>query len=192
MVMNAQPSSPPLSPATTPLREVVGLFPSSSALQDAIRALEGTEFPRQDISVMGSEADLEKVFGTKTVDAETAMDNDQTPREAPARPEEQTIGVAAMIGGGTYVGAMALALAAGAATFPAIIGAAILGGVGGGALSAALTKLLGDRYNHHIDEQVRKGGLLLWVRTPDAGKEDLAMSIMTRYGGEHVHAHEIH
>ena len=185
-------SQDPVSAQDSMIREVVGLFPSADALQNAIRDLEGTAFPRQDISVMASETELEKVFGSKSVAPSLAMDNDLTPRDAPTRPEEQTIGAAAMIGGATYVGAMSLALAAGAVTFPAILGAVILGGVGGGAVGAALTKIMGDRYNHHIEEQLTKGGLLLWVRTPDLGREELAMGIMSKHGGQQIHVHEIH
>lgn len=172
-------------------KEAVGLFLNSEDLQNAIRDLEGTAFPRQDISVMGNRSELLKVFGAETVDPEFAMNNADTPRQAPSRPEEQTIGVAAMIGGTAYVGAMAMALAAGAVTFPAIIGAAALGVLGGGTVGAILSKVLGSRYNRHIEEQVEKGGLLLWVRTPDEYKEEIAQRIMVARGGYDVHVHEI-
>lgn len=172
-------------------KEAVGLFMSADELQTAIRDLEGTAFPRQDISVMGKRSQLEKVFGSRTVEPERAMDNADTPRQSPSRPEEQTIGAAAMIGGTVYVGAMAMALTAGAVTFPAIIAAAMLGGIGGGTIGAILTKLLGDRYDRHLEEQVEKGGLLLWVRTPDHEKEQIAQHIMIARGGYDVHVHEI-
>jgi outer membrane lipoprotein SlyB len=172
-------------------KEVVGIFMSKDDLQNAIRALEGTAFPRQDISVMGTRSDLETTFGAKTVSPEFAMSNPDTPRQAPSRPEEQTIGAAGMIGGTAYVGAMALALAAGAVTFPAIISAAVIGGIGGGTLGAILTKLLGDRYNRHLEEQVEKGGLLLWVRTPDKDREELAMRTLIANNAYNVSVHEI-
>ena len=60
-------SQDPVSAQDSMIREVVGLFPSADALQNAIRDLEGTAFPRQDISVMASETELEKVFGSKSV-----------------------------------------------------------------------------------------------------------------------------
>ncbi len=172
-------------------REVVGLFTNMQDLQDTIRDLEGTAFPRQDISVMGRRRELEKVFGTRTVDPEVAMDNAATPRQAPARPEEKTIGTAAMIGGSAYIGAMAAALAAGAVTFPALVGAAAIGGLGGGSIGAFLTRLMGDRYNRHTEEQIKKGGLLLWVRTPDIEKEEIAKRIMVSRGGYDVHIHAV-
>lgn len=172
-------------------REVVGLFTNMEDLQDAIRDLEGTAFPRQDISVMGHGRDLEKVFGSRTVNPEMAMDNAATPRQAPSRPEEKTIGTAAMIGGSAYIGAMAAALAAGAVTFPALVGAAAIGGLGGGSIGAFLTRLMGDRYNRHIEEQIEKGGLLLWVRTPDIEKEEAAKQVMVSRGGYDVHVHAV-
>ncbi len=170
-------------------KEAVGVFMGIKDLQSAIRELESSSFARQDISVMGSRADLEEVFGSKTVAPEFAMNNMDTPRQAPSRPEEQTIGAAGMIGGSAYVGAMALALAAGSVAFPAIISAAVLGGLSGGTLGAVLTKLLGDRYNRHIEEQIEKGGLLLWVRTIDIHRQELAKQILIANNGYDVHVH---
>ena len=186
-------TSPDQSGAPMPgvLKEVVGVFMSKEDLQNAIRELEGTAFPRQDISVMGSRDELEKVFGVKVVSPEFAIDNPDTPRQAPSRPEELTMGAAGMIGGTAYVGAMAMALAAGAVTFPAIISAAVIGGLSGGTLGAMLTKLLGDRYNRHIEQQIGKGGLLLWVRTPDEEREEMAHRTMITNNAYNVHVHKI-
>lgn len=182
----------PISPfKDSQTREVVGLFTSVEDLQDAIRELEGTSFPRQDISVMGSRAELESVFGAKTVPPELAMDNADTPRQPPARPEEITIGAAALVGVPAYVGAMGLALAAGAVSFPAMVGAAVIGGLGGGTLGAILTKIMGKRYDRHMREQLERGGLLLWARTPTRTKEESAKQIMIVCGGYDVHTHKI-
>ena len=178
------------APVPGMFKEVVGVFMSKDDLQNAIRELEGTAFPRQDISVMGGRGELERVFGAKVIPPEFAIDNPDTPRQAPSRPEERTIGAAGMIGGTAYVGAMAMALAAGAVTFPAIVSAAVIGGIGGGTLGAILTKLLGDRYNRHIEQQVEKGGLLLWVRTPDSEREDLANRILITNNAYEVHVHQ--
>lgn len=173
-------------------KEAVCVFDNAKDLQDCIRTLEGSAFPRQDISVMGQRHDLEEAFAADTVDPYRVMDDPSTPRQAPARPEEQTIGASALIGGSVYVGAMAMALTAGAVALPAtIVGAAVLGAAGGGAIGAILTKVLGDHYSHHIKEQIEKGGLLLWVRTPDEHKEMLAKVIMRQYHGQNVHIQEM-
>ena len=176
-----------ITPATEYIQEVVGVFSSAEDLQDTIRDLEGTAFPRQDISVMGSRDELVEAFGEKTVNPLMAMDDDSTPREAPARPEEETIGAAALVGIPAYVGAMGLALASGAVAFPAIIGAAIIGGIGGGSVGVVLNKLFGTRATRHIEEQIQKGGLLLWVRAPDEKRQSLAMQIMRNHNAHDVH-----
>lgn len=168
-------------------KEVAGVFMSVQDLQSAIRDLEGSAFPRQDISVMGSREDLEEVFGSKTIEPSKALSDSRTPRQAPSRPEEQTIGVAGVIGGSAYIGAMGVALAAGAVTFPAILSAAVIGGLGGGTLGAILTRILGERYERHIQEQIQKGGLLLWARAPDMHKQELARQIMVINNGYNVH-----
>lgn len=173
------------------VRECVGLFLSAEDLQEAVRELESTAFPRQDISVMGTRAELMEVFGTKTIDPHMAMDNPDTPRAAPARPEEKTIGASAMVGVPAYVGAMSAALSAGAVAFPAIVGAAVIGGLSGGALGGILTKLFGDRDMRHYEEQIDRGGLLLWVRTPDRGREEVAVGIMRKWHALEVHVHDI-
>lgn len=172
------------------IREAVGLFMTSDDLQAAIRALEGTAFPRQDISVMGQQGDLARVFGTATPHSEDMMDNSDTPRMAPSRPEEQTIGTAAMVGIPAYIGAMGMALAAGAVSFPAVIGAVVLGGIGGGTIGGVISKILNDRYHERLEAQIREGGLLLWVRTPDEERENIACDIMRAHNGRDVHIHE--
>jgi len=176
---------------TSVIREVVGVFKSVEDMQNCIRELEGTAFPRQDLSVMGSRGDLEHIFGAKTVRPDFAIDNADTPRKAPSRPEEQTIGIAGMIGGSAYVGAMAFALSAGAVSMPILIASVVIGGLAGGALGLGVAKLLGSRYKRHMGEQIEKGGLLLWVRAPDADKQDTAKRIMIRHNGYDVHTHKI-
>lgn len=178
----------PMGPMSGMFKEAVGVFSSTKDLQDCIRTLEGSAFPRQDISVMGQRSELDEIFSSETVDPYKVMDNPSMPRQAPARPEEQTIGASALIGGTAYVGAMAMALAAGAVALPAtMVSAAAFGAAGGGAIGAVLTKILGDHYNHNIEDQIKEGGLLLWVRTPDEHKEMLAKVVMRQHHAKSVH-----
>ena len=183
----------PFGPSSAPglTREAVGLFTSVEDLQAAVRDLEGTAFPRQDISVMGARDELQKVFGEKTVDPRIAMESAQTPRQSLPRPEEKVIGGAALVGIPAYVGAMGAAMAAGAVAFPALVGAAVIGGLGGGTLGAFLVKMLGARDARHFEEQIERGGLLLWVRTPDVEREEIAMQIMHKNHGRKVHVCDI-
>lgn len=183
----------PFGPSSAPglTREAVGLFMSVDDLQAAVRDLEGTAFPRQDISVMGSRDELLEVFGEKTVDPHRVMERAETPRQSLPRPEEKTIGGAAMVGIPAYVGAMGAALTAGAVAFPALVGAAIIGGLGGSTLGAILVKIMGDRDTRHFEEQIERGGLLLWVRTPDHDREEIAMQLMHKNNGREIHVCDI-
>ncbi len=171
------------------MKEAVGLFHDMDQLQLAIKELERTDFPRDSLSVLGADKEeIESRFGA--MDIET-LEDAQVDKEAPVRTEEKIIGSGAMIAGSVYIGAMAVALAAGAVTIPAIITAAVIGGAGGGAIGAVLTKIMGDHYNASIEEQIKNGGLLLWVRTTDHAKEEKACEILSRYGADHVKIHEI-
>ena len=68
--------------------------------------------------------------------------------------------------------------------------AAAIGGGVGGLFGASLAKLIGDRHARHIEEQLKHGGLLLWVRVRDAEREKRAVEILSRRSGRDVHVHE--
>ena len=167
------------------MREAVGLFKDMDQLQSAVKELERTEFPRDALSILGQHEklgpDLDRYISN-------SFNSDEL--EAPVRSEEKTIGAGVLVSGTAYIGAMAAALAAGAVTVPAIIAVAAMGGAGGAATGGILAKLLGDRFDHQIEDQVNKGGLMLWVRTPDQHKEDLACRILADYGAEHVQIYD--
>ncbi len=173
------------------VREAVGVFHNMDDLQDAVRDLEGTAFPRQDISVMGDRKDIEDIFGSATMPPELMEDDPNTPRQSPVRPEEKTIGASALVGGTAYVGAVAAAIAAGAASIPAVIAAAALGGMGGAAAGGTAWQMIRHYLGHAEEEQFEKGGMLLWVRTPDKDREEIACGIMRSHGADHVRVHDI-
>lgn len=173
------------------IREAVGLFPDMQHLQDAVRDLEGTAFPRQDISVLGNRAEIEQIFGEPTVNPDIAEDASQSPRQSPVRPEEKTIAASAVMGGGAYVGVIAMALAVPPLSAPAMLAAVALGAGTGAAVGRGVVKLLEEHFAKNVQEQVDKGGLLLWVRTPDEEKERLACDILTQHGASHVKIHEV-
>lgn len=169
------------------VKEVVGIFDDKESLDSAVAELEVTNFSRDKLSVLGSQKAMEEHFGKAEVPPEKAEDDPDAPRSPPVHPEEETLGTAAIVGGGAYVGAVGLAVAAGAAfTVPAVLTAAALGGGAGGVLA----KLLGDYYTGHIENQIEKGGLLLWVQTPTADEEEQAKQIIEKHGGHDVHVRE--
>lgn len=170
------------------IREAVGVFDNADALDEAIAELETTAFSRETISVLGNQAAITEKFGASEIRPEDAEDNPEAPRQVPVHREERAIGTGVAIGGGAYLGAMSALLAAGAAiSIPAIIAAAAIGGGGTG----VLRKVLGGRFDKHIEKQIEKGGLILWVQTQNEDQEEAACDILEKYGAKHVHVHEI-
>jgi hypothetical protein len=175
----------------TTIREAVGIFDNIPALNAAVEELESTAFPRHDISVLGSRKDVEEEFGSAPVNADYLKDNPAAPRAILVRPEEKVIGASAMIGGGIYAGAVTGALLAGPLSIASTLAMIVPGAVFGGMLGAAAAWLLEGRYNKYLETQIKKGGLLLWVHTPNRASEKLAQDILHKHGGRRVHIHNI-
>lgn len=167
------------------IREAMGVFADMDALNRAVVELD-TRFPRHAISVLGGREEIERQFGQSTISPETAEHDNTTPHRAPVRDEEKVVGLSVLVGSGAYIGAVAMALAAGAVSFPATIMAAVIGGGGVAALGAVLVKVLGDQYHKDIEDQIARGGLLLWVNTPTSEDEQVACDIMRRHGASHI------
>jgi len=172
-------------------REAVGIFDDIHKLNEAVTELETTAFPRHDITVLGDRHALEEKYGAKTIDPHIAGELAEVPRKTPVHTEEINIARGLLAGGGAYFGATAAALAAGPISFPALIAAAMVGGIGGGATGALITKIIENQFGKSVQEQIDSGGLLLWVRTPEPDKEILACEIMKRHGAHDVHIHAI-
>ncbi|MGZ9097641.1 MAG: hypothetical protein ACXW30_05030 [Micavibrio sp.] len=172
-------------------REAVGLFEDIEDLQDAVRELEGTAFPRDAISVLGTRKEIEEKFGMSTVNPDVAEDDPDSPRQPPVRPEEKTVGAGALVGCAAYIGAISLTLISAPLTLASTLVAVAIGGGSGAALGAILVKLIRQHLNKNIADQVGKGGLLLWVRTPDEERENIACNILQHHGAKHIKVHDI-
>jgi hypothetical protein len=77
-------------------------------------------------------------------------------------------------------GALALAVAA------TIAGAAV-----GAGLGALLAVAIARHHAADFSEQVRKGGLVLWVSVADAEAEKRAVAVLKQAGASDVHVHEV-
>lgn len=168
-------------------REAVGVFDDKDKLDEAIAELELKAFNRAQISVLGTKQSIEERFGKPVVKPVKLEDNPDTPRMAPVRPEEKGLAAGALISGGLFVGAIGALIAAGAAvSIPAVISAAAIGGGSGG----LLVKVLGGHFDEHIEKQIKKGGLVLWVHILGPKREKIACDILEKYGAKHIHVHE--
>ena len=57
-------------------------------------------------------------------------------------------------------------------------------------IGAGLAKLVGDQHARRLEEQIKHGGLLLWVRVWNAEDERRAVDILSRHSGRDVHVHQ--
>ena len=177
---------------TSEVREAVGLFTSFDALQGAIDEVLSSGFDRAELSVLGSEAAVQRTVGPLLKRA-ALEDDPATPRGVYVSPdaigtaEGSLISVLAYVGGAATAGVIGVA---GAPLTTILIGAGLVGGVGG-LIGAGLARLVGDRRAAEIHSHLAAGGLLLWVRTWHRDDERRAAAILTKHSARDVHVHSV-
>jgi hypothetical protein len=178
---------------TLAIREAVGVFHAPEQLQAAIDELLESGFHRAELSLLASVQAVDEKLGHRYRKVSSAADDPVIPRAAYVSPEAIGGAEGGLIGVLMYVGAMAAAgaiVASGGTLAAAIIGAALSGGAGG-LIGSLLAEWLGEEHSRHLQEQVERGGLLLWVRTWDGADEKRAMGILKKHSGSHVHVHAL-
>jgi hypothetical protein len=171
--------------------EAVGVFDSFETLQGAVYDLLMAGFSRYDISLLGGKEAMEEKLGSAYWRAEELEDNPDAPRAAFV--SEEAIGEleGAIAGGffflGSYI-AMAAMLTP-VATLAASVAAITIGGGPAAVVGTLLARRIGQHHKDYYADQIRNGGILLWVRTADKEKEALAMKILKGHSGRDVHVH---
>jgi hypothetical protein len=175
------------------LHEVVGVFADSGALQDAIDDLMSSGFDRAEISLLASETAVDDKLGHKYKKVTELEDEGAAPRTHYVSVESIGDAEGGVIGGLVYVGAGAAisAIFASGGALATVIAGALLAGGSAGVLGAVLARLIGEHHAKYLEEQLRHGGLLLWVGTRDAERERKAKEILARHSGHDVHAHVV-
>jgi hypothetical protein len=181
--------SDPVPPDT---REAVAVFQSEEELQAAIDDLLSHGFNRAEISLLASVDTVDEKLGHRFTSVKELEDDDSVPTAAAYVPTE-SVGEAegAVIGTLVYVGALAamIPVVMSGGALAAAIAATAAGAGGGGAIGTALAMLIGQHHAQHIENQLERGGLLLWVRTWDADDERRAVEILQKHSGGDVHLH---
>ncbi|MGB3247073.1 MAG: hypothetical protein WBB25_21275 [Sulfitobacter sp.] len=171
--------------------EAVGVFDSFESLQAAIYDLRMAGFNRYDISLLGGADELKEKLGSAYWQASELEDNPDAPRAAFV--SEEAIGElqGAVAGGffflGSYI-AMAAMLTP-VSTLAASIAAIAIGGSPAAVVGALLARRIGRHHQDYYADQIRNGGILVWVRTADKAKEKLATKILKGHSGRDVHVH---
>jgi hypothetical protein len=174
-------------------REAVGVFEDGAALQVAIDDLLTSGFDRADLSLVAGEDAVRDKLGHLYERVNEIEDDPDAPRSVYVSTEARGDAEGGVIGGLMYVGAVAAAgavLASGGALATAIVAAALAGG-SGGMIGSSLAKLIGDHHARYLQDQLDRGGILLWVRTRDTDHESRASDILTSHSAHDVHLHEI-
>ncbi len=175
------------------IREAVGIFHRPEDLQGAIDELLSSGFHRAELSLLASEHAVEEKLGHRYEKVTALADDPAVPRVAYVSTEAIGGAEGGLIGGLTYVGAVAAAgaVVASGGTLAAIATATALAGGAGGFIGSILAKWIGDHHAHYLHEQIDRGGLLLWVRTWTADDEKRAAEILRKHSGGDVHVHAL-
>jgi len=149
-------------------------------------------FDRSQLSLMATRRTVERSLGQPYSRSEDLADHPDAPhvafvgcdsrtearvrRRPPSLCRRRRRRGAIVAGGGEMAIAIAGALAAGGA---------------GGAVGAVLARILDGYHARRLQEQLERGGILLWVRTTDAEREETACTILQKSGASGVHIHDI-
>jgi hypothetical protein len=181
------------SPGQDMVREAVAVFDTADDLEQAIDKLQQSGFNRAEISLLADAHAVEQKLGHAYQRAADLEDDPNVPRTAFISTESIGDAEGGLIGGLMYVGAMigAGAVVASGVALPAIIAGATLTGASGGLIGAALAGILDRHHAEFLEEQLKHGGLLLWVRTRDTDHEERATEILSRHSAHDVHVHSL-
>jgi hypothetical protein len=175
-------------------REVVGLFAKPVDLQAAVDQLEMGGFDRAQISVLGKRTHVTDHFKHLFGGSSQSLEDDKNAPQAAAPDDDSRSEIeAASVGMPIYllgVGSMAVVIASGGSLALAV-GALVLGGAVGGGAGGLLAHTIGKEHREHIAEQIKRGGLLLWVQPRDAEQEQAAMAVLKKNNASDVHVHQV-
>jgi hypothetical protein len=178
-------------PAET-IREAVAAFDDPQTLQAAVSDLQSNGFDRADISLIAPEDLADHVAqgrgGVRQAEDDAGVKRAPVTGDTDLR-QGRVLGtsLASVLAG--FAAAGLTGATGGAAAVAAGAAAAAAGGVG--AAGALLGCVAGDSERRFLQDQVERGGVLLWVRLRDAASEPRALDILRRHSAHDVHVHEL-
>jgi len=166
------------------IREAVAILENTEALDGAVYDLETRGFDRAAFSLLASEETVAEQLGHRYQQVKEVEDDPKVPRatffsrisrlEAEYLPAPALASIGAIMFAGTGIGV------------PALIAA------GGGALiGAALGRLIHQHHAVAVQQQLKRGGLVLWVNVRNAREEQIALDVLREHSAHDVHVHDI-
>lgn len=174
-------------------REAVAAFHDAKSLEAAIDELMSSGFDRAEIGLLAGDTAIEEKLGHLYEKVQQAEDDPNAPRIAYIAREDVGDAEGGVMGVLLYIGALAAAggIIASGGTLAAAFAAAAAGGTVGGLLGASLARLVGEHHANFLEHQLKRGGILLWVRTPTPEREERALEILRRHSADDVHVHDL-
>jgi len=175
------------------LREAAGIFDDPADFDRAIEELLSSGFDRAEISVLASQAAVEAKLGHRYERTADVLDEQGVPRISLIPKADVGNAKGLLIGGLVYIGALAAAgpIIVAGGSVAAAVGAALAAGGTGGVVGGFLGKLIGDTHGKLIEEQLEKGGLVLWVSLRDEAHERRAIDILRKHHASEIEAHTL-
>lgn len=177
----------------TQTREAVGLFHDEKTLQEAADELLINGFNHADLSLLAGHQAVEARLGGMFERVADLEDKPDVAFQAFVDSDSRTEGKGVLVGGLFYIGAVAAAgmVVASGGTLAVLILGVAAGGGAGGLIGVMLARFLEKHHAHALQQHLDRGGLLLWVHTPDEAHEGKALEILRRCGAEDAHAHSL-
>lgn len=172
-------------------REAVGVFDNYDQLHETIKDLETSGFGRRQISVRGSDAAMKQQYGRDTIEPEQLEDDSRAPRSNIIGIEELGIAQGVLIGAGMYLGAALAFYAVPEQSTGGSIAIAVAATIIGALVGATLARYLGQQYRSFFRKQEARGGLVIWVETPDLRTVERAQIILAKHGAHDIHIHDV-
>lgn len=172
------------------MREAVAVFDDAVSLESAVAELRASGFAEGDLSILAGQEAIEEKLGHSYREVRQAEDDPSAQREAVIPASELAAHERTMASVNSILPILLGAGVVVATTGP--LAAIVVGALTAGTLlSTTLAGLVDSRYAEHLDEQLERGRVLLWVRTPEPEQEKKAMEILGRHAGRDVHIHEM-
>jgi hypothetical protein len=173
-------------------REAVAIFQDEASLNSAIDELMQAGIRRQDLSILANSKSVPGKKGKAEETAEETADKNFVEHDDYVSPDSRTEGLAALVCVPLYVaGAGVAAVATGGAALISTVAIVAGSGLAAGAVGLLLARVFGRHHAERVQEQIAKGGLLLWVHLPERGRDAKVMDILRRNGAQDVHLHVV-
>jgi hypothetical protein len=167
---------------TRTIREVVGAFDDAESLENAVFALETHGLDRAAFSLLADEATVERKLGHRYQRVAEMEDEPSAPRETFFSRVSRVEAEYGLAIGLASIGALALA---GGGALPALVAAG-----SGAAIGGVLGRMMHRHHARAVQEQLTRGGLLLWVNVRDGAQEKLVVEVLSAHAAHDVHVHE--